>query len=122
MTDVDAPAATDGKLPQRTPFPPAPWHAHGRCSAGVFRADTPAALPSRLRPLLDPCWRIVVLVRYEARSTLCYDELLIGPLARCGLRFGIYVEHIYVDSIPSLWGGREIWGLPKRLASFTWDD
>src|SRR5690242_15954053 len=120
MADLDAGAATDAGLPPFASYPPAPWHAHGRCWAGVFRADTAAMLPSRLKPLPDPRWRVLALVRYEAGSTLCYDELLVGPLVHHGLRCGIYVEHIYVDSVPSLWGGRNIWGLPKRLASFTW--
>lgn len=123
MMDTDAHARTaDASLPAFATYPPAPWQARGRCWAGLFRADAPATLPAGLKPLLDPSWRVVALVRYEPGSTLCYDELLVGPLARHRLRCGIYVEHIYVDSAPSLWGGREIWGLPKRLAAFTWRD
>ncbi|HEV8194833.1 MAG TPA: acetoacetate decarboxylase family protein [Ktedonobacterales bacterium] len=121
MTDIDARAANAG-LPPFASYPPAPWHARGRCWASIFRADAPAGLPPRLKSLLDSRLRAVALIRYEAGSTLCYDELLIGLLAHHGLRCGIYVEHIYVDSVPSLWGGREIWGLPKRLAAFTWRD
>lgn len=122
MPDVDTYTAMDAELPPLVPFPAAPWHARGRCWAGIFRADTPATLPPPLKPLLDARWRVLALVRYEAGSTLCYDELLIGPLARHDLHCGIYVEHIYVDSVPSLWGGHTIWGLPKRLATFTWQD
>src|SRR5262245_13658290 len=122
MTDADTRATMYGDRRQLVPYPPAPWHARGRCWAGAFRADTPAALPSGLKPLLGSRWRVLVLVRYEAGSTLRYDELLVGPLTRCGMRAGIYVEHIYVDSVASLRGGQEIWGLPKRLATFTWQD
>ncbi len=122
MTGVDPQTAMDAELPSPVPFPAAPWHARGRCWVGIFRADRPATLPPPLKPLLDARWRAVALVRYEAGSTLGYDELLMGPLARHGLRCGIYVEHIYVDSVPSLWGGRTIWGLPKWLATFTWQD
>lgn len=121
MTEVDAQAATDAGLPPFASFPAAPWHARGQCWVGVFRADTSAALPPQFKLLLDARWRVVALVRYETGSTLTYDELLVGPLARHGLRCGLYVEHIYVDSVPSLWGGRAIWGLPKRLATFSWE-
>ena len=61
-----------------------------------------------------------MFVRY-LECTLRYDELVIGSLARRGLKFGIYVHHIWVDSEESLWGGRRIWGLPKELASFAWE-
>ena len=120
MADVGAHINTDAGLPEFAAYPPAPWHARGQCWAGLFRADMPATLPTRLKPLLDSRWRVVALVRYEAGSTLRYDELVVGPLARHGPRCGIYVEQISVDNVASLWGGRAIWGLPKRLASFTW--
>jgi len=29
--------------------------------------------------------------------------------------------HIYVDNPDSIAGGREIWGLPKEMAEFTWE-
>ncbi len=104
-----------------TAYPPAPWRARGQLWAGVFRADMAAAIPAGLTPVLGRRWRIVALVRYLPGSTLQYDELMIGSLARAGLRPGIFIERLYVNNLASLWGGRRIWGLPKELASFAWD-
>jgi hypothetical protein len=119
MTDQDRRVA--GELP--TPcsaYPTAPWHAQGLAWAGLFRADLPAVLPPGAGTLLGTRWRVVALVRYLEGSTLRYDELLVGTPARVGLWPGVYVEHLYVNSEASLWGGRCIWGLPKELAEFVW--
>lgn len=107
-------------MPASDPYPPAPWHAHGYAWAGIFRASQDATLPRGLTPLLPARWRVVALVRYLPGSTLAYDELIVGPVVRAGMRPGICVEHISVGSVASLWGGRHIWGLPKRLARFAW--
>lgn len=107
-------------LPPETTYPPAPWQAHGQAWVGLFHADVPAILPYGLAPLLGARWRCVALVRYQSGSTLTYDELIVGRFARVGLRCGLAIEQIYVDSSESLWGGRRIWGLPKKLATFTW--
>jgi len=116
------PLRADGPLPPEIPYPAAPWRMRGQFWIGVFKADTPAALPSapaRLAQFLDPHLRVVALMRY-LEGTLRYDELLIGSLARVGWQVGMYIDYLYVDSVASLWGGRRIWGLPKELASFTW--
>ncbi len=105
--------------PAETPYPPAPWRMSGQFWAGVFTASRPARLPGGLKPLGSARWRVLALVRYR-EGTLRYDELLFGAPARHGLRVGVYVEGIWVDSVPSLWGGRRIWGLSKQLARFTW--
>ena len=107
--------------PPEEPYPPPPWHAQAQYWAGLFRSDRPTRLPTGLRPLLGARTRIVTLVRYLPGSTLTYDELIIATPALLGARPGLYIEYIWVDSIPSLWGGRRIWGLPKELATFTWD-
>lgn len=107
-------------MPDSDSYPPAPWHAHGYAWAGIFRASRDATLPRGLAPLLPARWRMLALVRYLPGSTLAYDELIVGPVVRAGMRPGIYVEHISVDSVASLWGGRRVWGLPKRLARFAW--
>ena len=108
--------------PPETPYPPAPWRAHAQSWLGVFRSDRPAALPHGLRPLLGARTRVVALVRYLPGSTLVYDELIIATPALLGARPGLAIEYIWVDSLASLWGGRRIWGLPKELAEFVWDD
>ena len=59
---------------------------------------------------------------YSEGSTLLYNELIvISAIVRCASRFGVWISHIYVDNPDSVAGGREIWGLPKELAQFTWN-
>jgi Acetoacetate decarboxylase (ADC) len=36
-------------------------------------------------------------------------------------KIGAWISHIYVDNADSVAGGREIWGLPKELAEFSWE-
>lgn len=121
MTDMLSQTPTGLALPPEAPFPPAPWHATAQLWVGLFHADAPAVLPAGLAPLISSRARVIALIRYLAGSTLVYDELLIGTPARAGLRPGVYVDYLYVDSVASLWGGRRIWGLPKELATFAWD-
>ena len=104
------------------PYPPAPWIASCQYWAGLFRASRPASLPRGLRPLLGSRARVVTVVRYLPGSTLVYDELIVATPVLLGWRPGLYIDHIWVDSLASLWGGRRIWGLPKNLADFTWTD
>lgn len=106
--------------PAEAAYPPAPWQMRGRSWAGVFTASQSARLPGDLKPLGSARWRALALVCYR-EGTLSYNELVYGTPARHGLRAGLYVEGIWVDSVPSLWGGRRIWGLHKRLARFVWD-
>ena len=105
---------------RRVPYPPAPWRSSGRLWMGFFKTDVPVQLPSGLKPFLNPRWLVVTLVRY-LEGTLRYDELAVGPLARLGARFGIFVPYIWVDSEASMWGGRRIWGVPKEMAVFAWE-
>ena len=65
----------------------------------------------------------IYLATYETGSVLEYHELIvISALTRYRRRLGAWVSHIYVDDPRSVAGGREIWGLPKQLAEFTWDE
>lgn len=91
----------------------------GACWWGLFHADRAVPLPDGLRPLLGTKWLLLALVRYRA-GPLCYDELIVGALALHGLKPGVWVHGIWVDSAASLAGGRAIWGLPKELATFRW--
>ena len=106
-------------LPSPAAYPPAPWICSGGMWCGIFRSDAAPALPDDLQPLLGRSWLTIVLVRY-LRGPLHYDELILGAPARSGIHAGLYVHHIWVNSVPSLWGGRRIWGLPKQLATFHW--
>jgi acetoacetate decarboxylase len=60
------------------------------------------------------------IAAYERGSTLEYRELIVGcGLTRHGTHLGLWISHIFVDEPRSLAAGREVWGLPKELASFT---
>jgi len=52
-----------------------------------------------------------------------YNELIVvAGLARYADKIGAWISHIYVDNPDSVAGGREIWGLPKEMAEFTWEN
>ena len=106
--------------PSGTEYPPPPWRLRGHLWAGIFRAAEPVPLPGELCPLIGPRRLLILLVRYEV-GTLRYDELAIGTPARRGLRVGLWMHGLWVSDPASVRGGRDIWGLPKRLATFSWD-
>jgi hypothetical protein len=89
--------------------------------AGLFRTDRPVPEVEGVRPLLGRRCVLVALVRY-LEGTLRYDELLVGPLVRRGLRVGVFCGSIWVNDAASLWGGRRIWGIPKQMARFDWEN
>jgi acetoacetate decarboxylase len=80
-------------------YPDAPWRLHGEL----------VVVPAR-------GLRGVMLARYTG-GTLAYHELIVFSHATAR---GMVVSHIYVDDEQSMAGGREIWGLPKQLATFTY--
>ena len=101
-------------------YPPAPWDLAGQLWMGVFRLHAGVVpVPSGAKRLLGPRWMLLVFVRY-LEGVLRYDELAFGVPIACGGHYGIWVDRIWVDSTPSLWGGRRLWGVPKELARFDW--
>ncbi|MBO0350939.1 acetoacetate decarboxylase family protein [Phormidium pseudopriestleyi FRX01] len=110
------------------PYPCAPWTLKGRAVQTLHPIDT-----RRVRSLVPSDLAIVEVfpgktlggvycAKYGAGSTLLYNELIVvSALVRCGMQFGAWISHIYVDHPDSVAGGREIWGLPKELAEFTWE-
>ncbi|MBW4573359.1 MAG: acetoacetate decarboxylase family protein [Tolypothrix carrinoi HA7290-LM1] len=66
---------------------------------------------------------VVYVSHYGSGSVLEYSELIVIPaMVSYEGKFGGWVSHIYVDNPDSVAGGREIWGLPKEMAEFTWED
>lgn len=109
------------------PYPSAPWTLKGYAIQMLHLIDI-----ERVRPLIPPEFEIVsvwpgktlggvYLSYYGSGSVLEYNELIVAPamLSYSG-KIGGWVSHIYVDNSDSVAGGREIWGLPKELAEFTW--
>jgi acetoacetate decarboxylase len=112
------------------PTPPGPpWFLNGFGIAGLGLAPIDRCFnftPKGVQPIAVLPNRTLAglfVGRYGPGSTLEYSELI----AVCGLvravgRYGFWVSHIYVDDQRSRAGGREIWGLPKELATFFWTD
>ena len=63
----------------------------------------------------------IILARYHDTSVGPYSELIFtSGLYRLGRHVGFHIDRIYVDSQPSLLGGRLNWAVPKELADFDW--
>lgn len=111
-------------------YPPEPWHLRGRMYVSVWalrRAALPrlpAALAGVVRPVTLAGFGLVgaAWVVYEPGGVLHYRELLSALLVRAGLRPRVSITHIWVDSVASRDGGRELWGIPKELAVLEIDD
>ncbi|MGI5184942.1 acetoacetate decarboxylase family protein [Dactylosporangium sp. CA-152071] len=109
------------------PYPPSPWSLRGRMHVSVWAvpvADVPA-----LPPALDGAVRVLRVGRrafvgtawvdYRPGGDMAYRELLSAVLTRAGWRPRVTITHIWVDSVASRDGGRELWGIPKDLADLT---
>ena len=103
-------------------YPPEPWYLRGQLHLTVWRmplADLPA-LPPGLAPVrLGACALVVTAwVVYQPGGVFSYRELLVAVPVWHGRLLRASITDIWVDSAPSLRGGRELWGIPKELAVF----
>jgi hypothetical protein len=105
-------------------YPPAPWQLGGWGVATFGLVDAKAAaafVPSGVHVVHVGGGKTLgglFFLAYE-RGTLVYHELnIVAGLVRVGSRFAFYLPRLYVDSEASLAGGRDIWGVPKELATF----
>jgi hypothetical protein len=108
-------------------YPPAPWTLKGFAVQTVQLIDV-----ERSRPFIPEELEIVsvwpgktiggvYLSTYNFGSVLEYSELIVvAGIVNYSGNFGGWISDIYVDNPDSVAGGREIWGLPKELAEFTW--
>ena len=93
-------------------YPPAPWDMHGQLWLSLFRVRA-GDHPERPAGVYG-----VALVAYEPPSPLTYSELLVArPVREAGGR-RVHITDIWVDSEDSLHGGRDLWAIPKDLATF----
>jgi hypothetical protein len=109
-------------------YPQPPWTLRGYAIQTLQLIDV-----DRIRPLIPPTLKIVsifpgktlggiYLAAYTEGSTLTYSELIVvSAIVRRGANFGGWISHIYVDHPDSIAGGRQIWGLPKEQAEFSWN-
>ncbi|MFM7425804.1 MAG: acetoacetate decarboxylase family protein [Elainella sp.] len=109
-------------------YPPPPWTLKGHSLQSLHLLDIEqvrASVPAELQ-ILSP-WPGKTLgglfvAAYQQGSTLVYSELIgVSALVYAQGKLGAWISHIYVDNPDSVAGGREIWGLPKQLAQFTWN-
>jgi Acetoacetate decarboxylase (ADC) len=110
------------------PYPQTPWTLTGYAIQTLHLLDIEkvrSLIPSELQIFsVFPGKTIggVYLSYYGSGSVLQYSELIVIPAAVSYQgKIGGWVSHIYVDNTDSVAGGREIWGLPKELAEFTWE-
>lgn len=87
-----------------TSYPAEPWRLHGHAYAGIFWV--------RRRPV------VAAFFVYEDPSPLTYHEVMATRLVWRRLRPYVDITHIWVDSVASRDGGRELWAIPKELADF----
>jgi hypothetical protein len=110
-------------------YPPAPWHLQGFSLQTLHLLDVDrvrASIPAELKIIsIFPGKTLggIYVASYGAGSTLEYNELIVvsALVDRAG-QVGSWISHICVDHPESIAGGREIWGLPKQMAQFNWDD
>jgi hypothetical protein len=100
---ISAPNATD------VTYPAAPWHMTGQLWLSLFKVNA-ADHPDR-----EPGIYGVALVKYEEPSPLTYGELLVARQ----FNKAVTITDIWVDSISSVHGGRDLWAIPKDLCDFS---
>ena len=109
-------------------YPTAPWNLKGYAILTLQLVDIEQAskfIPSELEiiPLLPgKTLGGIYISSYESGSLLEYNELIVVPgFVKYQEKIGAWISHIYVDNLDSVAGGREIWGLPKEMAEFSWN-
>jgi hypothetical protein len=90
-------------------YPEAPWHMTGQLWLSLFKVRA-GDHPDR-----EPGIYGAALVRYEEPSPLTYGEILVAR----PLDGAVNITDIWVDSIQSVHGGRDLWAIPKDLCAFT---
>jgi hypothetical protein len=109
-------------------YPPQPWHLTGSLLVSAFRVPRAilpesftTALPPHRTPLGLGGYALVgvAFASYAPGGVLEYNELLVSvPSLRAGrLRYSI--PQIWVDSIASRAGARELWAIPKEMGVFN---
>lgn len=120
---------TANNNPAKVEYPPAPWHLVGNLYGSLWSLKKPEQIAVTLPPeiklmvTLGRASAFVGFVDYQQGSILIYHELISGLAVQVKKKvfFALNVPLMWVDSVASLWGGREIWGVPKELADFQYE-
>ncbi|GAA3532861.1 acetoacetate decarboxylase family protein [Amycolatopsis ultiminotia] len=103
-----------------TGYPPEPWELAGEARVSMWRlpVDELPALPDGAEPvvLAGHASVFTAWIDYLPPGRLSYHELL-AAVAVHGRGLAASITQIWVDSEVSRDGGRELWGIPKDLAS-----
>ncbi|RNL80054.1 acetoacetate decarboxylase family protein [Nocardioides marmorisolisilvae] len=104
---INAPHATD------VTYPAAPWHMTGQLWLSLFKVNA-GDHPDR-----EPGVYGAALVKYQEPSPLTYGELLVARMVTApNTGKAVNITDIWVDSIQSVHGGRDLWAIPKDLCDF----
>jgi Acetoacetate decarboxylase (ADC) len=87
------------------PYPPSPWSLNGQMRLSLWRVG---------RGLVGTAF-----VEYQPGSVLTYSELLRARPTRLGRGVAVTITDIWVNSSESCQGGRELWAIPKDMATFS---
>lgn len=102
-------------------YPPEPWRLAGEACLSMWRlpVDEVPGLPAGAEPILigGRASVFTAWIDYRPPGQLSYHELLCA-VAVHGRGLAASITQIWVDSEISRDGGRELWGIPKELASF----
>ncbi|WP_406629715.1 acetoacetate decarboxylase family protein [Amycolatopsis sp. WGS_07] len=103
-----------------TEYPPEPWHLAADAYLSMWRVPVDELPPLPAKPLLlgNQAAVFTAWIDYQPPGQLSYHELLSCVAVR-GRGLAASITDIWVDSEVSRAGGRELWGIPKELASFT---
>ncbi|MDE3070847.1 MAG: acetoacetate decarboxylase family protein [Acidobacteriota bacterium] len=106
-------------------YPPEPWRLGGSLLISLFalpRSRLPGGLLDGAAPGFAPlrvagrALLATAFAHYGSNGVLEYSELLVSVAGRRPPI--VHIPQIWVDSEPSLAGGRELWGIPKELGTF----
>ena len=108
---------------QGVSYPPEPWHLGGTIHASLWLIPRDQVEPLLLKGTRIVSWGgqavlVTAWANYAPGGVLSYNEMLSAILVRANRKLAFTVAHIFVDSAASAAGGRELWGMPKSLASF----
>ncbi|HUQ39686.1 MAG TPA: acetoacetate decarboxylase family protein [Acidimicrobiales bacterium] len=100
-------------------LPEAPWRLSGEALVGlVWAGRDRRPLPDGVGRLPGPT--LVGAVSYTSTPVGRYRELFVARPSRLGMRPGLTVTTMVVDSADSRMAGRLSWGLPKELGTLEW--
>ncbi|CAF0864198.1 unnamed protein product [Adineta steineri] len=107
---------------------PAPWTLKGEVAYGFMHGSRPAQelFNENPNPIQSPFrggMGGLLLIRYTDSPVGPYDELILMPGSYQFHDTTYYrISQIYVSSLDSVINGRRNWGIPKKLARFSWKD